>query len=445
MTKLWAKNKTAFPEMSRRVEIFTADTDRQMDLKLAYWDVFGSKAHARMLGKCGLISEEDAALLEKGLEEIERRINEGSFVIEDGVEDVHSQVELLLTRALGETGKRIHTARSRNDQVLTDIKLFLKNELHLLVKEVETLARQLLRLSEENKDTLLPGYTHFQVAMPSSFGLWFGAYAESFSDDLLSVAAAYRLANKNPLGSAAGYGSSFPIDRELTTGLLGFADLHWNSVYAQMSRGKTEKSVAVAFAAVAATLGRMATDLVLFLSQNFGFVSFPEELTTGSSIMPHKKNPDVFELIRARCSRIQALPNEIALVTANLPSGYHRDFQILKEHLFPASEDLRSCLSMTAFMLEHIRIGSDITSDPRYRYLFSVEAVNRLVKTGIPFREAYVQVGRDIASGSFVPDTSVEHTHQGSIGHLCNDKIEAALNTVLEEFVPFPFSPQSVK
>jgi argininosuccinate lyase len=403
---------------------------------LAEYDVLGSLAHTEMLEAVGLLSKEDLVLIQNGLKQILAEIREGSFTIDKDVEDVHSQVEGLLTQRIGEAGKKIHSGRSRNDQVAVDIKLYLRARVLALKEEVRQLFGQLILLSEKYKDKLLPGYTHLQIAMPSSFGLWFGAYAESLVDDLEMLAAAYQVANKNPLGSGAGYGSSFPLDREMTTRLLQFRTLNYNSVYAQMSRGKTEKIVAMALASVAGTIGRLAMDCCLYINQNFGFISFPPELTTGSSIMPHKKNPDVFELIRAKCNRIQATPNELTLLINNLPSGYHRDLQLTKEILFPAIREGMACLEITRLMLSHIQIRDNILEDEKYKYLFSVEAVNQLVNQGISFREAYRQVGNDIERGEFHFDhhQQLHHTHAGSIGNLSNDRIVAEMEKVLEKF-----------
>lgn len=430
--KLWQKDKAALAA----VEQFTVGRDREMDAYLAAFDVQGSLAHIAMLESVGLLPKEDLAVLQKELKQIYLEIQAGKFVLEDGVEDIHSQVELLLTRRLGEAGKKIHSGRSRNDQVLVDLKLFLRSELENIVHETKQLFDLLQTQSEAYKNHLLPGYTHLQIAMPSSFGLWFGAYAESLVDDLIMLQGAYKVVNKNPLGSAAGYGSSFPLNREMTTRLLGFESLNYNVVYAQMGRGKTEKLVAFALSGIAATLSKMAMDACLFMNQNFGFISFPDELTTGSSIMPHKKNPDVWELIRSHCNKLQALPNEIAMMTVNLPSGYHRDLQLLKENLFPAFGVLRNCLQMSRLMLENIRIKEDILKDDKYQYLFSVEVVNRLVLEGTPFREAYKQVGLDIEQGRFKPDTVIHHTHEGSIGNLQNDAVKTQMEVVLAGF-PF--------
>lgn len=430
--KLWQKDKTALAA----VETFTVGRDREMDAYLAPFDVQGSLAHIAMLASIGLLEQEDLTVLQQELKNIYKEIAAGNFVLEDGVEDIHSQVELLLTRRLGESGKKIHSGRSRNDQVLVDLKLFLRSELESIVHETKTLFDLLQTQSEAYKNHLLPGYTHLQIAMPSSFGLWFGAYAESLVDDLVMLQGAYKVVNKNPLGSAAGYGSSFPLNRTMTTELLGFETLNFNVVYAQMGRGKTEKLVSFALAGIAATLSRMAMDACLFMNQNFGFISFPDELTTGSSIMPHKKNPDVWELVRSHCNKLQALPNEIAMMTVNLPSGYHRDLQLLKENLFPAFQTLRNCIHMSRLMLENIRIKDDILKDEKYQYLFSVEVVNRLVLEGTPFREAYKQVGIDIEKGNFKPDTDLQHTHEGSIGNLMNDAVKAQMEQVLKGF-PF--------
>lgn len=430
--KLWQKDKAALAS----VEQFTVGKDREMDAYLAPFDVQGSLAHIAMLESIGLLEKEDLSVLQKELKNIYREILDGNFKLEEGVEDIHSQVELLLTRRLGESGKKIHSGRSRNDQVLVDLKLFLRSELESIVTETKLLFDLLQQQSEKYKTHLLPGYTHLQIAMPSSFGLWFGAYAESLVDDLTMLHGAYKVVNKNPLGSAAGYGSSFPLNRTMTTELLGFESLSYNVVYAQMGRGKTEKLVAFALAGIAATLSKMAMDACLFMNQNFGFISFPDELTTGSSIMPHKKNPDVWELIRSHTNKLQALPNEIAMMTVNLPSGYHRDLQLLKENLFPAFTTLRNCLQMSRLMLENIRIKEDILKDEKYQYLFSVEVVNRLVLEGTPFREAYKKVGHDIENGTFKPDTDIQHTHEGSIGNLCTEEIKAQMEAVIKQF-PF--------
>ena len=429
--KLWNKGF----EPDKAIEEFTVGRDRELDLRLAKYDVLGSMAHIRMLESIGLLSSEELPVLLEALKEILHSVEQGDFVIEPGVEDVHSQVELMLTRRLGDVGKKIHSGRSRNDQVLVDLKLMMRDELQNIGRNVVALFEQLQRLSEEYADVLMPGYTHLQVAMPSSFGLWFGAYAESLVDDMQLLSAAYKVANQNPLGSAAGYGSSFPLDREMTTRLLGFETLHYNVVAAQMSRGKSERAAAYAIAGVASTLGRFAMDVCLFMCQNFGFVSFPDEFTTGSSIMPHKKNPDVFEIMRGKCNRLQAVPNEISLLTANLPLGYHRDLQLLKDILFPATTEMCNCLQMCNMMLQHIRIRRDIIEDSRYDYLFTVEDVNRLVLSGVPFREAYRQVGMQVQQGEYKPTREVEHTHAGSIGNLCNDLIAQKMERAKEGFI----------
>ena len=431
--KLWSKDKTS---TSALIEEFTVGRDKDFDILLAKYDVQGSIAHVKMLGEVGLMSKEETKAAVAGLDQILREIHDSKFKIEDGMEDVHSQVEFLLTSRIGDAGKKIHSGRSRNDQVAVDIKLFLRSEV-LQVKELtKELFDLLIAQSEKFKAKLYPGYTHLQIAMPSSFGLWFGAYAESLVDDMELLAAAYSVTNKNPLGSGAGYGSSFPLNRTLTTELLNFETMNHNSVYAQMSRGKTEKTVSIGLSGIASTLSRLSMDCCLYINQNFGFISFPSELTTGSSIMPHKKNPDVFELIRAKCNRVQSTPNELALLLTNLPSGYHRDLQLTKEILFPAIETLKSCLKMTMLMLENIEIKDNILDDEKYRYLFSVEAVNELVNKGIPFREAYQVVGNQIEKGEFNFDykKQLHHTHEGSIGNLNNDKIVEEMNKVLLKF-----------
>ncbi|WP_160711932.1 argininosuccinate lyase [Chitinophaga solisilvae] len=430
--KLWQKDKASLDA----VEKFTVGKDREMDAFLAPFDVLGSMAHITMLQSIGLLEAAELKVLKQELKNIYQEIQAGDFVLEDGVEDIHSQVELLLTRRLGEVGKKIHSGRSRNDQVLVDLKLFLRHELQEMVFAVKALFDLLQQKSEAYKNHLIPGYTHLQIAMPSSFGLWFGAYAESLVDDLTVLQGAYHVVNKNPLGSAAGYGSSFPLDRELTTRLLGFDTLNYNVVYAQMGRGKTEKIVSFALAGIAATIAKMAMDACLFMNQNFGFISFPDELTTGSSIMPHKKNPDVWELIRSHGNKLQALPNEIAMMITNLPSGYHRDLQLLKENLFPAFSTLKDCINMSRLMLENIRIRENILDDEKYQYLFSVEVVNNLVLQGTPFREAYKQVGMDIENGTFSPSRTVAHTHAGSIGNLCTAQIADQMERVIKGF-PF--------
>lgn len=431
--KLWSKDNT---HTSARVEAFTVGRDREFDLLLARHDVQGSIAHVTMLSECGLMSLEDAERALNGLAEIAVTIENRGFVIEEGVEDVHSQVELMLTRAIGEAGKMIHSGRSRNDQVAVDIKLFLRDAIARTRDCSLELFNCLLTRSEELKDALLPGYTHLQVAMPSSFGLWLGAYAESLTDDMEMLAAAYTVADKNPLGSGAGYGSSFPLNRRRTTELLGFGTLNWNAAYAQMSRGKTEKLVAMALSSIAATLGRLSMDACLYLGQDMGFITFPSELTTGSSIMPHKKNPDVFEMIRGKCNRIQSLPNELTLLAANLPSGYHREMQLTKEILFPAFRELEDCMGMMILMISHMEVSRDILSAEKYKYIFSVESVNRLVNQGIPFRQAYQQIGNDIEKGTFHfdPTQPLDHTHEGSIGNLCNAEISREMDSVLKRF-----------
>ena len=438
--KLWQKNKTSLKE----VESFTVGKDREMDAYLAAFDVLGSLAHTQMLESVGLLSHEEYLQLRRELQAIYHQAMDGKLILRDDVEDIHSQVEIILTEKLGDTGKKIHSARSRNDQVLVDVKLFLRAELEKTVDAVREFFVLLQQQSERYKDHLLPGYTHLQLAMPSSFGLWFGAYAESLVDDLVTVHAAYEVVNKNPLGSAAGYGSSFPINRTLTTSLLGFDALNHNVVYAQMGRGKAERIVAQALANVADTLSRLSMDACLYLNQNFGFISFPAELTTGSSIMPHKKNPDVFELIRSHCNRIKALPNEIMLMTTNLPSGYHRDLQLLKEHLFPSFQVLRDCISMAGLMLSNIVIREDILADEKYKYLFSVEEVNKLVNNGMPFRDAYKKVGLDIEAGNYRYETTVHHTHEGSIGNLQTEAIRKKMDEVLRRF-PFTASRDAIQ
>ena len=428
--KLWDKGF----EPDTMIEEYTVGQDRELDLRLARYDVEGSLAHIAMLEKIGLLTADELRQLTDGLHEIAAEIEAGRFEIEPDTEDVHSEVELLLTRRLGDVGKKIHSGRSRNDQVLVDLKLFLRDELRGIARDVRTLFDRLQEQSERYREVLMPGYTHLQIAMPSSFGLWFGAYAETLVDDMRMLAAAWHIANQNPLGSAAGYGSSFPLDRTMTTRLMGFESLHYNVVAAQMSRGKSERAAAAAIAAVAATVGRMAMDLCLFMSQNFGFVSLPDELTTGSSIMPHKKNPDVFEIMRGRCNRLQALPNEIALLTTNLPVGYHRDLQLMKDILFPAIDEIKRTLRMGDFMLAHLKVNEHILDDRKYDYLFTVEDVNRLVLQGVPFREAYRQVGMAVQRGEYRPTREVHHTHEGSIGNLCTDEIRRKMERVMEEF-----------
>ena len=428
--KLWNKGF----EPDKAIEEYTVGNDRVLDLRLAQYDIEGSMAHIKMLETIGLLEKSELEQLLAALADLLEQAKKGNFVIEEGVEDVHSQVELMLTRKLGDVGKKIHSGRSRNDQVLVDLKLFMRDELRKVALHTKQLFDRLIALSEEHKDTLMPGYTHLQIAMPSSFGLWFGAYAESLIDDLRLVVAAYDTANQNPLGSAAGYGSSFPLNRTMTTELLGFETLHYNAVAAQMSRGKTERAAAYAIAALASTIGRFAMDVCLFMCQNYGFVSFPDNLTTGSSIMPHKKNPDVFEITRGKCNRLQAVPNEIALMTANLPLGYHRDMQLLKDVIFPATTEICNVMSMCDFMLQNIRINKDILEDKKYDYLFTVEDVNRLVLEGKPFREAYREVGIAVQKGRYTPTREVHHTHEGSIGNLCNDKIVEKMEAVIKNF-----------
>ena len=429
-SKLWEKNT----EVNQEIEKFTVGCDRELDLYLARYDVLGSMAHITMLESIGLLGKDEQPVLLEELRRIHADIEAGRFIIEEGVEDVHSQVELLLTRKLGDVGKKIHSGRSRNDQVLVDLKLFTRAQLQDIAEEVRVLFEELQAQSERYKGVLMPGYTHLQVAMPSSFGLWFGAYAESLVDDLLFLQAAYKMTNRNPLGSAAGYGSSFPLNRTLTTELLGFDSMNYNVVYAQMGRGKMERNVAFALAGIAGTLSKLAFDACLFNSQNFGFVKLPDNCTTGSSIMPHKKNPDVFELTRAKCNKIQALPQQIILIMNNLPCGYFRDLQIIKEVFLPAFEELKDCLRMAAYIINKIQVNEHILDDPKYDNMFSVEEVNRLATGGMPFRDAYKKVGLDIEAGKFTPDKRVHHTHEGSIGNLCNDKIHELMEQVWSGF-----------
>ncbi|MEY3538753.1 MAG: argininosuccinate lyase [Bacteroidota bacterium] len=430
MSKLWQKNNVT----SSAVEQFTIGKDQQMDQYLAAYDVLGSIAHTTMLSEVGLLTKEEQVQLKKALVEIYTTIQAGNFELQAGVEDIHSQVEILLTQKLGDVGKKIHSARSRNDQVLVDIKLFLRAEILKLSTSIQALFSLLQTKSEAHQADLLPGYTHLQLAMPSSFGLWFGAYAESLVDDMTILQAAYKVVNKNPLGSAAGYGSSFPINRTRTTELLGFDTLNYNVVYAQMGRGKAERVTAMAMANVADTLARLSMDACLFLNQNFSFIQFPDALTTGSSIMPHKKNPDVFELIRSYCNRIKALPNEIMMMTTNLPSGYHRDVQLLKEHLFPAFSELNHCIEMAMLMIENMEVKKDLLKDPKYKFLFSVEEVNKLVNEGMPFRDAYKKIGFAIESNNFTFSTDLNHQHEGSIGNLCNPEIAAQMDLIINGF-----------
>lgn len=417
--KLWDKGTSA----DKKIDRFTVGNDRELDLLLARYDVIASIAHARMLEKIGLISADESAALVRELKEIGNEIEKGGFIIEDEFEDVHSKIEYQLTKKLGDTGKKIHTARSRNDQVLVAMQLFLKDELQLIKAAVKVLFDLLLNLAEKHKGTLLPGYTHLQVAMPSSFGLWFSAYAESLVDDMMLLNTAYATADQNPLGSAAGYGSSFPIDRSFTTRELGFGTMKYNAIAAQMGRGKVERTTAFGLSSLAATLSKLAMDICLYMGQNFNFISFPDTLTTGSSIMPHKKNPDVFELIRAKCNKIQSVPNQLTLLTNNLPSGYHRDLQLVKEVIIPALQDMKACLEMMAFSLKEVRVQSDILNDPRYDYLFSVDTLNEMVMQGMPFRDAYRQMGEAINKGEYKPKKLVRHTHEGSIGNLCLNEI----------------------
>lgn len=427
--KLWNKGF----EPDKEIERFTVGQDRELDLRLAKYDVEGSMAHIRMLESIGLLTKEELDILLPALKDIADEIERGEFRIEEGVEDVHSQVEFLLTSRLGDVGKKIHSGRSRNDQVLVDLKLFFRDELKKISASVEQIFTRLLELSEKHKDKLMPGYTHLQVAMPSSFGLWFGAYAEALTDDMQMLIAAYNIANQNPLGSAAGYGSSFPLDREMTTELLHFERPHYNVVAAQMSRGKTERAVANAIATIASTLGHLAMDVCMWMCNNFSFVSFPDELTTGSSIMPHKKNPDVFEIMRGKCNRLQSIPNEIALLTGNLPLGYNRDLQLMKDILFPASTELIDCLNMATYMLGEIRVKDNILDDPRYDYIFTVEDVNRLVLEGMPFRDAYKKVGMEVQNSTYKPNRGVSHTHLGSIGNPANDRIAAKMHSLQQQ------------
>lgn len=429
--KLWSKDNT---DTSVQVEKFTVGRDKEFDLQLAPFDVMGSMAHTQMLASIGLLTQDELKEITSELKNILAQTQQPGFTMDAAVEDIHSQVELMLTQKLGDTGKKIHSARSRNDQVLVDIKLFLRYEIESLVNGIQPFFQLLIAQSEKYKKHLLPGYTHLQLAMPSSFGLWFGAYAESLVDDVITLRGAYEVVNKNPLGSAAGYGSSFPVNRTMTTQLLGFADLNYNVVYAQMGRGKAERITAMAMANVADTLARLSMDACLYLNQNFDFISFPPSLTTGSSIMPHKKNPDVFELIRSHCNRLKALPNEIMMMTTNLPSGYHRDLQLLKEHLFPAFETLRDCLRMAQLMLSNITIKENILSDEKYKYAFSVEEVNKLVLQGVPFRDAYKQVGMAIEKGEFTYSTDLQHVHEGSIGNPENANIERLMQQTLALF-----------
>lgn len=428
--KLWEKNF----EVNKEIERFTVGRDRELDLYLAKYDVLGSMAHITMLESIGLLGKDELPVLLEELKKIYAMCEKGDFVIEEGVEDVHSQVELMLTRELGDMGKKIHSGRSRNDQVLVDLKLFTRHALKEIVDHVKVLFDELIVKSNQYKDVLMPGYTHLQIAMPSSFGLWFGAYAESLADDMLYLQAAYRMTNRNPLGSAAGYGSSFPLNRTMTTELLGFDSMNYNVVYAQMGRGKMERNVAFALATVAGTLAKMAFDACMFNSQNFGFVKLPKECTTGSSIMPHKKNPDVFELIRAKSNKLQALPQQIMLIMNNLPCSYFRDLQIIKEVFLPAFEELTDCLQMAAYIINKMEVNEHILDNPMYDPMFSVEEVNKLAAAGMPFRDAYKKVGLEIENGTFKADKHIHHTHEGSMGNLCNDRIEALMDQTLSEF-----------
>ncbi len=428
--KLWEKSV----HVNENIDRFTVGKDREMDLYLAKHDVIGSMAHITMLESIGLLTSSELAQLLDELKNIYLSAENGEFVIEDGIEDVHSQVELMLTRKLGDVGKKIHSGRSRNDQVLLDLKLFTRTQLKEVAEDVEQLFNTLISQSNKYKSVLMPGYTHLQIAMPSSFGLWFGAYAESLVDDMLFLQAAFKMCNKNPLGSAAGYGSSFPLNRTMTTELLGFDSLNYNVVYAQMGRGKMERNVAFALASIAGTISKLAFDACMFSSQNFGFVKLPDECTTGSSIMPHKKNPDVFELTRAKCNKLQSLPQQIMMIMNNLPSGYFRDLQIIKEIFLPAFKELKECIEMTTYIIDKIKVNENILDDDRYLYIFSVEEVNRLASEGMPFRDAYKKVGLDIEAGNFTHDKKVHHTHEGSIGNLCNDNVVAMMKNVVEGF-----------
>lgn len=429
--KLWSKGF----EPDKMIEEFTVGQDRELDLQLARYDVQGSKAHIKMLESIGLLAADELQTLTAALDDIAVMIESGEFIIEPGIEDVHSQVEFLLTQRLGDVGKKIHSGRSRNDQVLVDLKLFTRKRLRDVAQSVVSLFDKFQQLSEQHKNVLMPGYTHLQVAMPSSFGLWFGAYAETLVDDMRMIVSAYDIANQNPLGSAAGYGSSFPLDREMTTRLLNFADLHYNVVAAQMSRGKTERAAAMAISSVAFTLGRFAMDVCMFMCQNFSFISFPDEFTTGSSIMPHKKNPDVFEIMRGKCNRLQSLPNEVALLTSNLPLGYNRDLQLMKDIMFPAFNELIECLDMCVMMLSHIIVKDGVVDDSRYDYMFTVEDVNRLALDGMPFRDAYKTVGLQVQHGEYKPTRNLNHTHVGSIGNLSTESIKIKMQNVVAKIL----------
>lgn len=428
--KIWQKNY----DVNKVIERFTIGNDNELDIELAMYDILGSLAHIAMLNDIQLIDDIEHSKLRTGLIEIIEDINNNKFLIEDGVEDIHSQVEIILTKKLGDIGKKIHSGRSRNDQVLLDLKLYMRNEIQEIVTLTQNLFNRLINLSESYQEMLMPGYTHFQVAMPSSFGLWFGAYAESLSDDLVNLKAAFEIINQNPLGSAAGYGSSFPLNRQLTTDLLGFDSMNYNVVYAQMGRGKAEKVLSNAMGLIADTLGKLSADICLYIGQDFGFIGFPDEYTTGSSIMPHKKNPDVFELIRGKCNKIKAVSNEFNLLTTNLPAGYHRDMQLLKENLVDSIETLKNCLYMSEFMLSHIKVNDAIVQQDKYKFMFSVEKVNQLVLEGLSFREAYRKVGEMIEDGSYKVDYNLNHTHDGSIGNLCNDKIINKMKDLVQYF-----------
>lgn len=428
--KIWQKNIASTAE----VDAFTVGNDRDMDLQLAKADVLGSLAHTRMLESISLMSASELTEVQRELKAIYAEIAAGNFAIEDGAEDVHSQIEAMLSRRIGDTGKKIHSGRSRNDQVLVDLRVYLRREIYEMVTVTHQLFDRLMQLADEHRDVLMPGYTHLQIAMPSSFGLWFSAYAESLADDLQMMQAAYKITNRNPLGSAAGYGSSFPLNRTMTTELLGFDSMCYSAVYAQMGRGKTERILAQAISSIASTLAKFALDNCLYLSQNFSFISYPAELTTGSSIMPHKKNPDVWEIMRGKCNLLAGLPNQITMMTTNLPSGYHRDLQLLKELLFPAITTIKECMEMADYMLRHITVKQGILEDSKYDYIFSVEVVNNMVLSGIPFRDAYRQIGLDIESGNYRPDRNVHHTHEGSIGNLCLPQIEGLMEEVISGF-----------
>jgi len=431
MKKLWDKGY----EENSRIDHFTVGNDRELDLRLAKYDIQGSMAHIQMLESIGLLTKEELEVLLQGLRDILKSVDDGTFCIDDAIEDVHSQVEFLLTEKLGSVGKKIHSGRSRNDQVLVDLKLFMRDELRIIATKVKALFDAFQLVSERYKSVLMPGYTHMQIAMPSSFGLWFGAYAETLADDMQMIVAAYNVANQNPLGSAAGYGSSFPLNRTLTTRLLHFGAMNYNVVAAQMSRGKTERAMAYAMASVASTLGKFAMDACLFMCQNYGFISLPDSLTTGSSIMPHKKNPDVFEIIRGKCNRLQSVPNEVSLLTTNLPMGYQRDLQLLKDIVFPATTELKECLDMATFMVGQIHVNEHILEDSKYDYLFTVEDVNRLVLDGVPFRDAYKRIGMQVQNGTYKPTKAVKHTHEGSIGNLCTEQIREKMDRIFAQIV----------